>query len=87
MNLKDALCLTLLGGILDARLRKKLSELEQSTLPAFGVLIDACLHSKSTACVPAAANRFEGRNQLQTKTKAGVDSKRFMTQRKSTETR
>ena len=49
MNLEDALCLTLLSGLLDARPREKLSELEQPTLPAFGVLIDAYLHSKATS--------------------------------------
>ena len=49
MNLEDALCLTLLSGLRDARLREKLSELEQPTLPAFGVLIDAYLHSKATS--------------------------------------
>ena len=37
MNLEDALCLTLLSGICDARLSEKLSDLEQPTLPAFGV--------------------------------------------------
>ena len=64
MNLKDALCLTLLSGLRDARLREKLSELEQPTLPAFGVLIDAYLHSKATAgSTTAAANRSEGRSQ------------------------
>ena len=49
MNLEDALCLTLLSGLHDARLREKLSELEQPTLPAFGILIDGYLHSKATS--------------------------------------
>ena len=37
MNLEDALCLTLLSGLRDVRLREKLNELEQPTLPAFGL--------------------------------------------------
>ena len=70
MYLKDALCLTLLSGLRDVRLREKLSELEQPTLPAFGVLIDAYLHSKATSgSMTAAANRSEGRNQQQNKNK------------------
>ena len=71
MNLEDALCLTLLSGLRDARLREKLSELEQPTLPAFGVLIDAYLHSKATSGSTAAANCSEGRNQQQNKNKGG----------------
>ena len=35
------------------------------TLPAFGVLIDAHLHSKDTAGQAASANRTEGKNQQQ----------------------
>ena len=58
MNLKDALCLTLLSGLRDIRLWEKLSELEQPTLLAFGVLIDAYLHSKATSGASAAANRL-----------------------------
>ena len=69
MNLEDTLCLTLLSGIRDARLREKLSELEQPTLPAFGVIIDAYLHSKATLDPPAAANHSEGRNHQKNKNK------------------
>ena len=71
MTLEDALCPTLLSGLRDARLREKLSELEQPTLPAFGLLIDAYLHSKAMSGPSAAANRSEGRNQQQNKNKAG----------------
>ena len=67
MNLEDALCLTQLSGIRDTRLREKLSELEQPTLPAFGVLIEAHLHSKAMSGPSAAANRSKGRNQQQKK--------------------
>ena len=63
MSLEDALCLTLLSGMRDARLKEKLSELETPTLPAFGVLTDAHLHSKMTARQTAAGNRIEGKNQ------------------------
>ena len=38
-NLEDALCLTLLSGIRDARLREKLIELEQPTLPACSLML------------------------------------------------
>ena len=71
MNLEDAICLTLLSRIRDARLLEKLSELEQQTLPAFGVLIDAYLHSKATSGASAAENLSEGRNQQQNKNNSG----------------
>ena len=69
MSLEDALCLTLLNGVRDARLKEKLGELDPPTLPAFGVLIDAHLHSKATAGQAASANRTEGKNQQQQKSK------------------
>lgn len=59
MSLEDVLYLTLLSGVQDARLREKLSELETPSLPAFGVLIDAHLHSKATAGQTATAWRGE----------------------------
>ena len=68
MSLEDALCLTLLSGVRDVRLKEKFSELDSHTLPAFGVLIDAHLHSKATAGQVASANRTEGKNQQQKKT-------------------
>ena len=71
MNFKDALCLTLLSGLRDACLREKLNELEQPTLPAFGLLIDAYLHSKASSGPSAAANCSKGRNQQQNKNKTG----------------
>ena len=63
MMLEDALCLTLLSGVHDARLKEKLSELDPPTLPAFGVLIDVHLHSKATAGQAAAANHTKRKNQ------------------------
>ena len=67
MTLKDALCLTLLSGVRDARLKEKLSELGPPTLPAFGVLIDAHLHSNATAGQAASENCTEGKSQQQKK--------------------
>ena len=46
-----------------------MSKLDPPTLPAFGVLIDAHLHSKATAGQAASANRTEGKNQQQQKNK------------------
>ena len=69
MSLEDTLCLTLLSGVPDARLKEKLSKLDPPTLPAFGVLIDAHLHSKATAGQAASANSTEGKNQQQQKNK------------------
>ena len=69
MTLEDALCCTLLNGVWDVRLKEKLSELDPPTLPAFGVLIDAHLHSKATAGQTALANCTEGKQQ-QKKTNA-----------------
>ena len=61
MSLEDALCLTLLNGVRDVRLKEKLSELDLPTLLAFGVLIDAHLNSKATTGQAASANRTEGK--------------------------
>ena len=49
MTLQDALCMMLVAGIRDTRLKEKLSELEETTPPAFSNLIDAHLHNKATA--------------------------------------
>ena len=38
MTLQDALCMMLVAGIRDTRLKEKLSELEEPTLPAFTTL-------------------------------------------------
>ena len=65
MTLEDALFLTLLSGVHDDRLKEKLSELDPPTLPAFGVLIDAHLHSKATTGQAAAANGTKGKSQQQ----------------------
>ena len=56
MNLEDALCLVTISGLKDSRLREKLSKLENPTMPAFSVLIDAHMHAKATAGGTAAAS-------------------------------
>ena len=57
MNLQDALCMMLVAGIRDVRLKEKLPELEEPTLPAFTTLIDAYLHAKATAGNTAVVNK------------------------------
>ena len=76
--MEDALCLTLLSGLREARLREKMGKLEQPTLLAFGVLIDAYLHSKAMSGASAAANRTEGRNQQQ-QNKKNREARKFLT--------
>ena len=49
MTLQDALCMMLVSGISDTRLKEKLSELEEPTFPALSTLIYAHLHTKATA--------------------------------------
>ena len=56
MTLQDALCMMLLAGIRDVRLKEKLSELQKPTLPAFTTIIDAHLHAKATAGNTAVVN-------------------------------
>ena len=53
MTLQDALCMMLVAGIRDTRLKEILSELEEPTLPAFSSLIDAHLHAiyKILTCI------------------------------------
>ena len=57
MTLQDALCMMLVAGIRDTRLKEKLSELEEPSLPAFTTLIDAHLHAKATAGATASVNK------------------------------
>ena len=47
----------LVAGIRDTRLKEKLSELEEPTIPAFTTLIDAHLHAKATAGGTASINK------------------------------
>ena len=58
MMLQDALCMMLVSGIRDTRLKGKLSELEEPTLPAFSTLIDARLHAKAMAGGTASINKL-----------------------------
>ena len=58
MMLQDALCMMLVSGIGDTRLKEKWSELEEPTLPTFSTLIDAHLHPKATAVGRASINKL-----------------------------
>ena len=68
LTLQDSLCLVILTGCKDARLREKMSELEEPTIAAFNTLIDAHIHSKATANAESSArtnsqpNRGRGGN-------------------------
>ena len=57
MTLQDALCIMLVTVIRDTRLKEKLSELEEPTLPTLSILIDAHLHAKATAGSAASINK------------------------------
>ena len=45
MTLQDALCLVILTGCKDQRLREKMSELHHPTMVAFNILIDVAFKS------------------------------------------
>ena len=49
MTLQDSLCLVLVAGLKDTRLKEKLSEIEVPTIDKFSALIDGHLHAKATA--------------------------------------
>ena len=53
MTLEDAMCLNILTGCRDTRLKEKMSELETPTMAAFNILIDAHMHTKATTAKPA----------------------------------
>ena len=61
MPLDDALCLVILSGTKDSRLREKMSELEMPNLASFNVLIDAHMHAKATQVPAATALYTQGR--------------------------
>ena len=72
MTLQDALCMILVTGIRDTRLQEKLSKLEEPTLPAFSILINAHLHAKATAGGTASINKVYSPNNVNKKAqKAG----------------
>ena len=71
MTLQDALCMMLVTGIRDTRLKEKLSELEESTLPAFSILFDAHLHAKATAGSTASINKVYSPNNGNKKAQKG----------------
>ena len=68
LTLQGSLCLVILTGCKDARLREKMSELEEPTIAPFNTLIDAHMHSKATANAASSArtnsqpNRGRGGN-------------------------
>ena len=64
MSVQDAICLVCVTGLKDNRLREKLSELEEPSLPSFDALVDAYMHARATAG-PASANRTAGQQQQQ----------------------
>ena len=47
----------LVAGICDVRLKEKLSELQEPTLPAFSTIIDVHLHAKATSGSTAVLNK------------------------------
>ena len=49
MTLQDALCMTLVAGIRDVRLKEMLSDLEEPAFSASTTIIDAHLHANATA--------------------------------------
>ena len=71
LTLQDSLCLVILTGCKDARLREKMSELDEPTMTiaAFNTIIDAHMHSKATANAASSAransqpNRGRGNNR------------------------
>ena len=71
MTLQDALCMMLVTGIGDTRLKEKLSELEEPTLPAFSILIDVHRHAKATAGSMASINKVYSANNGNKKAQKG----------------
>ena len=55
MTLQDAMCLVILTGCKDTRLKEKMSELETPTMAAFNILIDAHMHAKAMSAKPASS--------------------------------
>ena len=76
MTLQDALCMMIVTGIRDTRLKEKLSELEEPTLPAFSSLIDAHLHAKATAGGTASINKVYSPNNGTKKMQKGGQGQR-----------
>ena len=76
MTLQDALCIMLVTGIRDTRLKEKLSELEEPTLPAFSILIDAHLQAKATAGSTASINKVYSPNHGNKKSQMGGQGQR-----------
>ena len=63
MGLHDSICLVLLSGIKDARLRERMSEVETPDLATFMHLIDSHMHGKATTGAHSAATSNRGRGR------------------------
>ena len=63
LTLQDVLCLVIPTGCKDARLREKMSELEELTIAAFNTSIDAHMHSKATSIAASSAGANSQSNQ------------------------
>ena len=66
MTLQDAMCLIILTGCKDTRLKEKMSELETPTMAAFNILIDAHMHAKATSAKPASSCGAQANQQKNT---------------------
>ena len=66
MTLQDAMCLVILTGCKDARLKEKMSELETPTMAASNILIDAHMHAKVTVAKPASSCGAQANRQKNT---------------------
>ena len=66
MTLQDAICLVILTGCKDTRLKEKMSELETPTMAAFNILIDAHMHAKATSAKPASSCGAQANKQKNT---------------------
>lgn len=63
MDVQDAICLCLVTGLKDIRLKEKLGGLENPNLNSFSLLIDSHMHAKATAGDTAVGNRAAVQNQ------------------------
>ena len=85
MTLQDAMCLVILTGCRDIRLKEKMSELETPTMAAFNILIDAHMHAKATSAKPAfsCGHKVTSRRILAGEVKTVEVEESCLTQRKS----
>jgi uncharacterized coiled-coil protein SlyX len=60
MDFEAAICIVIMGGVKDTKLKERLSEVAQPTVAEFTRLIDAHMHAKA-ASTPSHANATRGR--------------------------